>query len=189
MANKRTQVTTAETFLVDMPLTAPALGFDPFAEGFSWHDVLPSNFWNLDLLEEKIVALGGNPVVTPARVVIKPVVDPEIDEDKQDLSPKIVMEFAENVPALVFNKTRCTLATKMTGTSNPARWAQMLPPLELYAGAYRDMAAAMQILFRPVRQAQPTQPAQPARPAANGRSTRNSENIIDGDKLNDDLFS
>jgi len=179
----------AASFIVDMPLNGPALGFDPYAESFTWHDVLPSNYWNLDLLEEKATALGGNPIVTPARVRIQPVVDPDVPEAQQDMSPKIVLEFAENVPALVFNKTRCTLATKITGTANPARWAELLPQVELYAGAYRDMAAAMQILFRPVRQAQPAQPAQPARPAANGRSTRNSDNIIDGDKLNDDLFS
>lgn len=172
----------ASTFIVDMPLNGPALGFDPYAESFTWHDVLPSNYWNLDLLEEKATALGGNPIVTPARVRIQPVVDPDVPEGQQDLSPKIVLEFAENVPALVFNKTRCTLATKITGTANPARWAELLPQVELYAGAYRDMAAAMQILFRPVQQAARPATATPARPA------RNSERIIDGDKLNDDLF-
>lgn len=171
-------------FIVDMPLNGPALGFDPYAESFTWHDVLPSNYWNLDLLEEKAAALGGNPIVTPARVRIQPVVDPDVPEGQQDLSPKIVLEFAENVPALVFNKTRCTLATKITGTANPAKWAELLPPLELYAGAYRDMAAAMQILFRPLKQAA----SAPAAAPTNGRAARNSERIIDGDKLNDDLF-
>lgn len=144
------QVAVKETFVVEMPDSAPALGFDPNGEAFTWQDVLPSNYWNLDLLEEKVAALGGNPVVTPARVVIRPVVDPEVDEARQDLSPKIVLEFVENVPALVFNKTRCTLATKLTATPNPRLWAERLPPLELYAGAFREMASAMQILFRPV---------------------------------------
>ena len=142
-----------QTFAVEMPDEAPVLGFDPNAESFSWRDVLPSNYWNLDILEEKVAALGGNPVVTPARVVIQPVIDPE--EKDPDLAPKIVMEFVENVPALVFNKTRCTLAQKLTGTQNPRLWAERLPTLELYAGAYREMAAAMQILFRPVAAADP----------------------------------
>lgn len=189
MTNKKNnQLATAETFAVSMPLDGPALGFDPFAESFTWHDVLPSNFWNLDLLEEKTAALGGNPVVTPARIVIQTVVDPEVPEAQQDISPKIVLEFVENVPALVFNKTRCTLATKMTGTPNPAKWAEYLPPLELYAGAYRDMAAAMQILFRPA--------APVAKSNGNGRSNGtnhaadvpNSQRVVDGDALNEDLF-
>lgn len=139
-------------FEVDMPDNAPPLGFDPGAESFSWRDVLPSNYWNLDLLDEKIAALGGNPVLTPARIVIKPVEDPEVPEALQDLSPRIVMEFAESAPALVFNKTRCTLMARITGTQNPARWIGNLGELrlELYAGAARDFSTAMQILFRPV---------------------------------------
>lgn len=167
-----------ETFVVAMPGDAP-LSFDPFAEGFTWHDVLPANYWNLDLLEEKAAALGGNPVVTPARIVIQTVVDPEVPEAQQDKSPKLVMEFVESVPALVMNKTRCTIATKLTGTPNPAKWAELLPILELYAGAYRDMAAAMQILFRPAR-------AEPAA-KANG-SGRRVTVPVDGDRLNEDLF-
>lgn len=161
-----------DSFVVAM--NGARLDFDPFAESFSWRDVLPSNYWNLDLLEEKQQALGGNPVVTPMRVVIKPVEDPEVPEAQQDNSPKIVLEFAENVPALVFNKTRCTLATKMTGTPNPAKWAALLPPLELYAGAFREMAAAVQILFRPadVGAASPKEPV----------------NEADIDQINDDLF-
>lgn len=174
---KNNDVAKMETFVVDMPLDGPALGFDPMAETFSWRDVLPSNYWNLDLLEEKATALGGNPVVTPARIVIKPVEDPELPEAAQDRSPKIVLEFVENVPALVFNKTRCTLATKLTGTPNPARWAEMLPPLELYAGAFREMAAAVQILFRPT--------------AGNGSAYGGNgvpSQAVDGDDLNDELF-
>jgi hypothetical protein len=181
------QIVTAETFVVAMPNDAAPLGFDPFSDGFTWHDVLPANYWNLDLLEEKVAALGGNPVVTPARIVIQTVVDPEVPELQQDKSPKLVMEFVENVPALVMNKTRCTLATKLTGTPNPARWAKAMPALELYAGAYRDMAAAMQILFRPVAAPKPTAAA---KPAANGKPVPNSKRGIptDGDALNDDLF-
>lgn len=163
------QLTVVETFAIDMPAGAE-LGFDPDSTAFSWRDVLPSNYWNLDLLEEKAAALGGNPVVTPKRIVIKPVEDPEVPEAMQDKSPKIVLEFVENVPALVFNKTRCMLATRMTGTPNPALWAERLPQLELYAGAYRDMAAAVQILFLPVEK---------QKPGANGANI---------DTVNDELF-
>lgn len=168
-------------FVVAMPDQAPALGFDPSAESFSWRDVLPSNYWNLDLLEEKVAVLGGNPILTPARIVIKPIEDPELPESAQDLTPRIVLEFAENVPALVFNKTRCMLATKLTGTPNPALWAERLPTIELYAGAYREMAAAMQILFRPVA-ASPNMAdeAAPVEPVASETYTM--------EDANDDLF-
>lgn len=177
--NGNGQLTT--TFVVDMPSGEP-LGFDPFAESFTWHDVLPSNYWNLDLLEEKAAALGGNPVVTPARVRIQPVVDPDVTEGQQDMSPKIVLEFVENVPALVFNKTRCTLATKIANTPNPALWAERLPRLELYAGAFREMASALQILFRPVA---------PARANGNGNGNgagSDPANVADVDQVNGDLF-
>lgn len=181
---KNNAVEPVQTFVVDMPDNAPALGFDPMAESFSWRDVLPSNYWNLDLLEERVAILGGNPVVTPARIVIKVVEDPEVPEAQQDQSPKIVLEFVENVPALVFNKTRCTLATTMTGTPNPAKWAALMPPLELYAGAFREMASAMQILFRPTA-------GNGSAYAGNGNSKPipNSERGLgDADALNDDLF-
>lgn len=164
---------TSETFVINMP-AGVELGFDPDSAAFSWRDVLPSNYWNLDLLEEKTAALGGNPVVTPKRIVIEPVVDPEVPEAAQDKSPKIVLEFTENVPALVFNKTRCMLATRMTGTTNPALWVERLPQLELYAGAYRDMAAAVQILFLPVTE----------RPV-NGATRAKG---VDIDDVNDELF-
>jgi len=182
---KNNAVEPVKTFVVDMPDNAPALGFDPMAESFSWRDVLPSNYWNLDLLEERVAILGGNPVVTPARIVIKTVDDPEIDEDKQDRSPKIVLEFVENVPALVFNKTRCTLATQMTGTPNPAKWAALMPPLELYAGAFREMANAMQILFRPTVGTGSAY----AGKNGNGSAVPNSQRGVGGDDLNDDLFN
>lgn len=187
---KTTAITPVQPFAVEMPDDAPALGFDPQAESFSWHDVLPANYWNLDLLEAKAAILGGNPVLTPARIVIKPVVDPE--EKDPDLTPKIVLEFAEGGPALVFNKTRCVLATKLTGTPNPRAWADALPPLELYAGAYREMASAMQILFRPVAA------AANGRGSSNGRGHESTDAEIEAamgtppaytmDNANDDLF-
>jgi hypothetical protein len=149
MSNK---IVTRETFILQMPDDAPALGFDPNAETFSWRDVYPSNYWNLELLEERIELLGGNPVLTPAHIALKPVVDPELPEASQDKSPKLVLEFVENVPALVLNKTRCTIMSQLAGIHNPRRWLKALGDtrLELYPGAYREMASAMQILFRPV---------------------------------------
>ncbi|MBE2198484.1 MAG: hypothetical protein IAE79_07715 [Anaerolinea sp.] len=172
-------ILTAETFVVAMPNDAAPLGFDPFNDGFTWHDVLPANYWNLDLLEEKAAAMGGNPVVTPARIVIQTVVDPEVPEAQQDKTPKLVMEFVENVPSLVLNKTRCTLATQLTNTPNPAKWVGLLPRLELYAGAYRDMAAALQILFRPVTNGNGN---------GNGNGRRAAAPAAPVDSVNEDLF-
>ena len=159
-----TALTNVQTYVVSIPDSSPATGIDLFSDTLSWRDIYPSNFWNLDLLDEKIEALGGNPVYTPARIVVQPVVDPELPEEAQDRSPKLVLEFEESVPALVLNKTRCLLMSKLAGSPNPQHWIERLggARLELYAGAYRDMASAMQILIRPVVG------AGEGKPAANG---------------------
>jgi hypothetical protein len=149
MSNKNA-VALPQTFTVDMPDNAPALGFDPAAESFNWREVLPSNYWSMDELEERRQQLGGWPVLTPARVVIKPVYDPAEWEGKEppasELAPKIVLEFAEASPALVMNKSRCEMASKMTGTPNPARWGELLPALVLVVGVYNRKA---QIVIEP----------------------------------------
>lgn len=150
MSKKQTDVVTREPFAVEMPDNAPPLGFDPAAAAFNWREVLPSNFWNMDELQERRDQLGGWPVLTPARVVIKPVYDPAEFDGKEPpaeaLTPKIVLEFAESAPALVFNKSRCEMATKLTGTPNPAKWAAKLPPLVLSVGVYNRKA---QIVIEP----------------------------------------
>lgn len=133
-----------ETFIVEMPDEAPALGFDPTAENFNWREVLPSNFWSMELLEEYQEQNGGWPSLTPARIVVKPVYDPSEFEGKtvpqSELAPKIVLEFEESSPALVFNKSRCEMATKLTGTPNPARWAGLLPKLIVANGVFNKKA-------------------------------------------------
>jgi hypothetical protein len=171
------------SFLVEMPDTAPVLGFDPMAENFNWREVLPSNYWNMEELEERKKQLGGWPVLTPARIVIKPVYDPAEWEGKavpqSELAPKIVLEFVESVPALVFNKTRCDLATQITGTPNPARWATLLPQLELIVGVYNKKA---QIGFEAV----PDWAAPKANDKANGKANGKAADVED---INDDLFA
>ena len=160
-----------ESFIVDMPGNAPALGFDPDAPSFNWREVLPSNFWNMDELEERRKQLGGWPVLTPARVVIKPVYDPAEYEGKEpppsELTPKIVIEFAEAAPALVMNKSRCEMATQITGTPNPAKWAAKLPRLVLSVGVYNRKG---QIVFEP---------------APNGKTGLEDVSL---DQLNEELF-
>jgi hypothetical protein len=167
------------SFIVEMPDNAPALGFDPMAENFNWREVLKSNYWNIDELKERRSQLGGWPVLTPARIVIKPVYDPSDYEGKpvpqSELAPKIVLEFVESVPALVFNKTRCDLATQITGTPNPARWATLLPQLELIVGEYNKK---VQIGFEAV----PDWTA----PKANGKANGKAADVED---INDDLFA
>ena len=122
-------------FAVAMPDHAPALGFDPSDPAFTWRAVYPSNYWNMDELEERRRQLGGWPVLTPARVVVKPVYDPAEFDGKEpppeELRPKLVLEFVEAAPALVLNKSRCELLTDITGTPNPTRWAALLGPVEL----------------------------------------------------------
>lgn len=137
-------------FAVEMPDHAPALGFDPAAPGFSWREVMPSNYWSIDELEERKRQLGGWPVLTAARVVIKPVYDPAEYDGKappaEELRPKIVLEFAESAPALVLNKSRCQQVTELTGTPNPALWAERLGAVALEVGLLNKRA---QILLAP----------------------------------------
>jgi hypothetical protein len=145
---KAITVINPDKFIVNMPDEAPALGFDPLAADFSWQAVYPANYWNLEDLEARIQDIGGNPVYTPARISIEPVIDPE--DKTPDLSPKVVIYFEELCPKLVLNRTRCSLAEKFTGTRNPQRWAELLGPIELYPGVARDFSMSQQILFRPV---------------------------------------
>ena len=114
-------------------------------------------------------------------MIVQPGINPEAKEP--DMSPRLVMEFVEAAPVLVLNKTRCTLAQKLTGTPNPRRWAELLPPLEIYAGANRDFSAAMQILFRPVAA------ADPRKGESKSRSSKRSDNGSAIDKANEDLFA
>lgn len=138
--SKSKAVAKVESFAVEMPETSPALGFNPELPSFNWREVLPSNYWSMDELEERKEQLGGWPVLTPAKVVIKPVYDPAEYEGKEpplsELTPKIVLEFAEASPALVMNKSRCEMATKITGTPNPTQWASKLGKVVLSVGVY-----------------------------------------------------
>jgi hypothetical protein len=163
-------------FAVAMPDEAPALGFDPMADGFSWQDVYPSNYWSEDHIKAKKEALGGWPVLTPDYVALQPVVDPE--EKDPDLSPKIVLYFKEAGPALVFNKSRCELATKFAGTSDPRQWAKRLGPIVLMWGDYNKR---LQLVFEPApHEDQPEW----TKPPTKGR--RNVQEVVD--RVNEDLF-
>lgn len=172
-------------FALEMPDRAPVLGFDINAETFNWRDVMPSNYWNMDELQERCDALGGWPVLNPARVVIKPVFDPAEWEGKEipasELAPKIVMEFEESAPALVFNKSRCDMVTKAVGTPDPRRWVELLGPVSLSVGVFNSKA---QIIIRPeTAQARPNSKARPANaPTRTGRP-------VTVDQINDELFS
>ncbi|MBX3057666.1 MAG: hypothetical protein KF770_14465 [Anaerolineae bacterium] len=175
MSNKNnSQPAVHEPFAIEMPDEAPALGFDPMSEGFSWQEVYPSNYWNMERLDERKQQLGGWPVLTPARIVIKPVYDPSEFDGRtpppEALAPRIVLEFAESVPALVFNASRCEIASKITGTPNPQKWATLLPPLMVSNGIYNKKA---QIVF----ELAPTV-APPARPLSDEEAERVNEELF-----------
>jgi hypothetical protein len=144
------EITTHQSFIVAMPDSAPPLGFDPEAETFNWREVYPSNYLSMDELEEHKKLRGGWPVLMPGRVVIKPVYDPAEYEGKEvppeELAPKVVLEWQESFPALVFNKSRCEMATQITGTPNPRKWVQLLGPLVLSVGVYNKKA---QVIIEP----------------------------------------
>lgn len=163
-------------FVVDMPAEAAPLGFDPMLDTFSWADVYPANYWNRDELLSRIAVLGGNPVYTPAVIKIQAVIDPESKDP--DLSPKLVLHFEENVPALVLNRTRCSILTHVTGTPNPRLWLEKIGKVELSLGVAREFSAAEQILITPI-----VRPA--SRPASRPTSRPTNQAV---DDLNDDLF-
>lgn len=135
----------SEGLIIEMPENM-ALGFNPAADDFDWIHVLPSNYWSLELVKERKEVTGQWPVVTPAYVKLQPVYDPEVPEGMRDLRPKIVLYFKENVPALVMNKSRCQLASKMTGYRNPGLWAANMPVLTLKKGDFNDR---VQVVFEP----------------------------------------
>lgn len=176
-------------FSVEMPAEALPLGFDTDAEKFSWMDVYPSNYWTVEALLGRIELLGGNPVYTPAEIRLQAVIDPE-DRDP-DLSPKLVMYFDENVPALVLNRTRCAILTRATGTPDPRRWVALCHQVELSVGVARDYSQIQQILIAPIiSQPKPQPPPKPQPKGGNGRYATNrraTEDLVDS--LNDDLFS
>ena len=131
--------------ILEMP-DGLALGFNPSLDNFDWSDVLPSNYWSLEALQEKFEDTGTYPVITPDYVKIQVITDPEKADDQQDLSPKLVLYFKEATPALVLNKSRCQLISKMTGTRNPAKWLSILKdPIQLEAGILNGKA---QITFK-----------------------------------------
>lgn len=162
-------------FALEMPDRAPAMGFDVNAETFNWRDVMPSNYFNMDDVMERKDRLGGWPVFTPARIVIKPVYDPSEWDGKEipasELIPKVVMEFEEHGPALVFNRTRCEQATEATGTPDPRRWAELIGPVSLVVGVFNKKA---QIGIVPVTAtARPNGKARPASaPTVTGRKLK-----------------
>lgn len=128
-------------FALEMPDNAPPIAFDIADPGFNWRQVMPSNYWNRDELKQRKQELGGWPIYTPARMVVKPVYDPSDYEENKPipphaLAPKLVMEFAEACPALVMNKSRCEMATALTGTSDPRQWINKLGPVALSVGEY-----------------------------------------------------
>lgn len=164
-----TKLQPIDRFVVAIDPKAPPLGFDPHADNWNWQDVLPDNYFNRDNIKAKSEVLGGWPVFTPKRVLLASVPNPE--EKKPDLSPKLVLEFEETPMQLVLNKTRCSLAAKLTGTVNPRQWAEKLPQLELYVGVDDDWATSEQVLFR----------AAPVAPKP-GKAVKTVEEI------NDDLF-
>lgn len=127
--SKTKAITKPTTFDIDLPDDAAALGFDPNAESFSWFDVMPANYWSLELLEERKQLLGGWPVLTADKITLQQVIDPL--DDNPDRTPKLVLHFAENAPAVVINKSRARLLTALTGTANPALWVERLPSKQL----------------------------------------------------------
>jgi len=145
---KSTAVTvqSSVTFEIDMP-NPEALGFDPTLPSFDWAEVLPDNYWSMESLTARRKSLRGWPVLTPAKVTVQAVFDPQDPEDKRDMSPKLVLYFEESSPALVLNKSRCQQLSDITRTRNPAQWVSKLGQVVLENGIYNGKA---QICIMPV---------------------------------------
>lgn len=132
---------------VDMPNNAAPLGVDPFSADFRWDDILVDNYWSMEGVQKRYDETGEWPTFTPKMVAVQPVFDPQEEESKRDMTPKLVLYFVENAPGLVFNKSRCQLASDLTGTSNPGLWASRLGRIQLRAGVLNKKA---QIIFAQV---------------------------------------
>lgn len=169
-----------EVFGVEIAADAPPLGFDPFAPDFDYTVIYPQKYINQDWMDEWLQMTGGNPVATVSRILVKRVPNPEKGETElSNIPPDLVIEFSEaNIPALVMNKTRCSLATKLTGSRNPAAWAKALQgvKLELYLGVNRDFSQGQQVLFRPI-------------PGQNGKASRKQSPEEFVKQANEDLFA
>ena len=137
--SKSTAVVAPATFEIDMP-NPESLGFDHTAASFDWAEVLPDNYWSMEGLEARRKSLGGWPVLTPDKVVVQAVYDPQDAEDKRDMSPKLVMYFTESAPALVLNKSRCQMLSDQTKTRNPTQWVGRLGQVVLESGIYNGKA-------------------------------------------------
>jgi hypothetical protein len=101
---------------------------------FSWTNIYPDNYFNLDGVASRARTIGGWPVFTISAVVIDRVVDPEAKEALQDKTPKIIVEFQETSTRLVMNKTRCRMMEALTGSPHPAQWGAVMPKIVLYVG-------------------------------------------------------
>lgn len=176
-SKNETALVDPNTFMMKMPNAAPPVKFDINDPLFNWRMILTSNYWNMDALDEKKREMGGWPVFTPLRMVVKPVYDPsDYDENEpippEALIPRLVMEFAEAVPGVVMNKSRCEMVSNLTGTPDPRRWVERLGPVVLLNGIYNKKA---QICIE-------------AAPRANGNGKGNPGNAGTVEDINDDLF-
>lgn len=121
-----------KALVLDMPLNAPPLGYDPTADGFSWQEIFPDNYWSNESLKERIAELDGNlPVYTAAYISVQPVFDPKTPEKDRDMKGKPVLYFEENVPGVVLNKSRCRLIADMLGVRDPNYWPYLLGKVAL----------------------------------------------------------
>jgi len=109
-------------------------GMNVSSDGFSWSDVYPDNYFNIEGVLSRARTIGGWPVFTISAVVIDRVVDPEAKEALQDKTPKIIIELMETATRLVMNKTRCRTMEALTGSPNPAQWGAVMPKIVLYVG-------------------------------------------------------
>lgn len=157
-------------------------GYAPLdMEVVEWNDLLPDNYFNADNLTAMKNRLGGWPVFTPSICKVKAVPNPE--EKNPDNSGKIVLSFEETSLELVFNKTRCTQAERLTRTKDYRRWADLLPKLVLFLGVDREFARSEQILFNAAPDEDPTN----GRRNGNGRKSNLPEDYT-AVQANEDLF-
>ena len=118
---------------------APPAHFDPTALTFSWRDVFPDRFFNMDTLD----AIRNNnrghwPVFTPIQVAIIPMYNPsEGDGAILDAEWKPVMYFKETRTGWAINKTNCEAMERVTGTPNPLIWAKRINGLRLLNGVIK----------------------------------------------------
>lgn len=107
----------------NVPDKAPAPQMDLTNPNLSYDDVLPSNYFSMEELEQWLEERNAESrILTVTGCTVEFVYDPEKGEASGDWKP--CLSFAETATMLVINKTRGMQMKKVTGSPFLKEWAK-----------------------------------------------------------------